>query len=68
MEQTQPGFAAEKRVDNDNRKQSTSVPAARVEQQQPKQESLMDHASRRVLIILIIGFTLIGLVAPWARL
>lgn len=28
----------------------------------------MDHASRRVLIIFIVGFVLIGLVAPWVRL
>lgn len=39
MEQERPGFAAEKRADNDNRKR-TSAPDARMNQKQPKQESL----------------------------
>jgi hypothetical protein len=28
----------------------------------------LDHAAKRVLIIVIVGFLLIGLVAPWAGL
>jgi hypothetical protein len=39
MEQTQPGFAAEKRAPTDNRRIRTSEPQARVEQSQPKKES-----------------------------
>jgi hypothetical protein len=40
MEQERPGFAAEKRSDNDSRKIQTSTPAARVAQNQPKKETL----------------------------
>jgi hypothetical protein len=28
----------------------------------------MDHAAKRVLIILIVGFVLLGFVASWAQL
>jgi hypothetical protein len=40
MEQERPGFAAEKRSDNDSRKLQTSATAARGEQNQPKKETL----------------------------
>src|SRR5688500_7286647 len=75
MEQTQPGFAAEKRADNDNRKQST--PAARVEQKQPKKENLGQRWSKvqptkmtvfwlclaSILLTMLIGFNWGG----WVR-
>lgn len=40
MEQQQPGFVADKRADNDNRKPRTDVTAAKMNQSQPKRESL----------------------------
>jgi hypothetical protein len=77
MEQERPGFAAEKRADNDNRKPSTSVPAARVEQKQPKKESLGERWSKvqptkmtvfwlclaAILLTMLVGFNWGG----WVR-
>jgi hypothetical protein len=40
MEQERPGFGAEKRSDNDNRKVQPSASTAGVKQNQPKQETL----------------------------
>jgi len=77
MEQDRVGFTAEKRADNDNRKQKASEPPSRVEQAKPKQESLGQRWSAvqvtkttvfwaclaAVLLTMLLGFTWGG----WVR-
>ena len=71
MEQERPGFAAEKRADNDNRKPRTSEPAASAVQVKPKQASVGERWNAlpvsktklfwacvaAVLLTMLIGFT-----------
>jgi hypothetical protein len=78
MEPERPGFAAEKRADNDNRKPRTSQPAARAEPAKPKQVSLGQRWSAipvsktllfwacvaAIILTMIIGFTWGGWLRP----
>lgn len=71
MEQERPGFGAEKRSDNDNRKLQTSAPAARVERNQPQKETFGERWGRvqptkmivlwaslaAIILTMIVGFT-----------
>lgn len=77
MQQDRPGFTAEKRADNDSRKQNISEPASRVEQAKPPQETLGQRWSAvqvtktalfwvclaSVLLTMLLGFTWGG----WVR-